>query len=206
MNRELRLECIISLPAGVMAIVVASTIVAMAHAPNVGRHHAKMKSAVRIERSHRVQRLARPRVARIAVGQNISRYTRSAENGCRAQFTYCKPGAQHTAAEVVVCRPAKMARDKPACAVVSDGIKQVFCQFAFACEGTLDRSSSRSRRTVVAQAAAGNKVALPDSGHDQNDPLASPAALLKHDARNGDPLEENSKIEATKVVLLRAAQ
>ena len=105
-----------------------------------------------------------------------------------------------------MCRPAKRARDKPTCAVVSDGVKQVFCQFAFACDDRLDRSTRPSRKAVVARAAAGNKAALLNSPHNQNSSLTPPATPLKRVAGNDDPVEENAKIEATNIALLRAAQ
>lgn len=206
MNGEVRLECIIALLAGVVAIVLASSIVAMARTPDINRHRAQIRSGV--ERSYLGHRLvaARPRVAKIAAGKNISRYTRPAGHRCRAQFTYCKPGTQRTAAEVVVCRPARSARDRPACAVVSDGIKREFCQFAFVCDGSRDRFSRPLRRVVVAQAAAGGKVALLDSARNRNSSLTSPTPLLKYVARNDHPVGENSTIEATGMALRRAAQ
>ena len=202
MNREVRLECIISLLAGVVAIILASSIVAMARTSDIGRHRAQIRSG--IERSHLGHRLvaARPRVAKIAAGKNI----RSAGHRCRAEFTYCKPGTQQTAAEVVVCRPARSARDRPACAVVSDGIKREFCQFAFVCDGSRDSFSRPLRRAVVAQAAAGGKVALLDSARNRNSSLTSPTPPLKYVARNDHPVGENSTIEATGMALRRAAQ
>lgn len=206
MNREVRLECIIALLAGVVAIVLASSIVAMARTPDINRHRAQIRSGV--EQSHLGHRFvaARPRVAKSAAGKNISRYTRPAGHRCRAQFTYCKPGTQRTAAEVVVCRPARSARDKPACAVVSDGIKRVFCQFAFACDDAHGGFFRPLRRAVVAQTAAGARVALPNSARDRNASLTLPAPPLKHIASNDHPVGENSKIEATGMALLRAAQ
>jgi len=200
-NRELRPVRIIAFLVG--AIVLASAVMAMARTPHTSRHHAQMKS--RIEQNHRVRQHvpAGQRLARIAAHGNISRYTSSAGHRCRAQFTYCKPGAQRTAAEVVVCRPAKRANDKPTCAVVSDGVKQVFCQFAFACDG---RSSHPSRKPVMARAAAGNKVALLNRPHNQNSLLMPPDAPPKPVAGNDDPVGENSKIEAANMALLRAAQ
>ena len=201
MNRELRPVRITAFLA--VAIVLASAVMAMARTPNTSRHHAQMRSG--IEQSHRGRQLvpAGPRLARIAAHGNISRYTSSVGHRCRAEFTYCKPGARRTAAEVVVCRPAKRARDKPTCAVVSDGVKQVFCQFAFACD---DRSYRPSRKAVVARAAAGSKVALLNGAQNQNSSLTPPAAPLKRVAGNDDPVEENSKIDATNIALLRAAQ
>lgn len=206
MNRDVRLECIISLLAGVVAIVLASSIVAMARTPDISRHRAQIRSGV--ERSYLGHRpvAARPRVAKIAAGRNISRDTRSAGPRCRAEFTYCKPGTQRTAAEVVVCRPARGARDRPACAVVSDGTTREFCQFAFVCDGARDRFSRSLRRAVVAQAAARGKVALPISARNRNVPLTSPAPPLKQVARNDGPVGETAKIEATGMALLGAAQ
>ena len=199
MSRALRPARIIAFLAS--AIVLASVVVAVAHTPKAGRHHAQIKS--RIEQSHRGRQLvpAGPRLARGAAQVSISRHTSVVGHRCRAQFTYCKPGAQRTAAEVVVCRPAKRTHDKPTCAVVSDGIKQVFCQFAFACNDRLDRAS---RKTVAARAV--NKVALLNSTHNQNSSLTPPTVPLKRAAGNDDPVAENSKIEATDIALLRAAQ
>ncbi|HKU55264.1 MAG TPA: hypothetical protein VJP60_07850 [Rhizomicrobium sp.] len=206
MNREVRLECIIALLAGVVAIVLASSIVAMARTPDINRHRAQNRSGV--ERSHPGHRLvaARPRVAKIAAGRNISRYIRPAGHRCRAQFTYCKPGAQQTAAEVVVCRPARSARGRPACTVVSDGMKRVFCQFAFACDDAHGGFFRPLRRAVVGQAAAGARVALPTGARDRNASATLPAPPLKHIAENDHPVEENSQIDATGMALRRAAQ
>src|SRR6478736_3508390 len=149
MSRELRPARIIAFLAS--AIVLASVVVAVAHTSKAGRHHAQIKS--RVEQSHRGRQLvpAGPRLARGAAQVSISRHTSVVGHHCRAQFTYCKPGAQRTAAEVVVCRPAK--------------------------------------RT-----------------HNQNSSLTPPTVPLKRAAGNDDPVAENSKIEATDIALLRAAQ
>jgi hypothetical protein len=88
-NRHLRLEFIGSFAAGILAILLASVIVALAHAPQSGRHHPRPVAKVQQTHHRLVHAVARRTVLR---GGPAHR--------CRAASGHCGGGAKRAAAQM----------------------------------------------------------------------------------------------------------
>ena len=111
-NRHLRIEFIGCFAAGVLTILLASVIVALAHAPQTRRHHSH--PTVKIQQTHH-------RLVHAAARKTIS-HSRQGYR-CRAGISHCGVHANRIAAQMVICRSARHGRPA-ACGRTASGVKK----------------------------------------------------------------------------------
>jgi hypothetical protein len=160
-----------------MAIILASIIIAVAQVMTTG------DAAVPPQQTEPARVLLKPPPAkpRIAMPDNIAPSAPVgdalkkllAEHRCLAEVMYFEargegPVGQAAIARVIFHRLASGGHGSTICAVVYEGAHQTFCQFTFACDGSLDRPRV-PEPWRAAQVLAARLMAAEFPGGDQTD-------------------------------------
>jgi hypothetical protein len=159
------------------AIILASIIIAVAQAVTSADAAVppQQPDPVRIELKPPVfrPRLTEPgNIAQSAlVGDALKKLL--AEHRCLAEVMYFEargegPAGQAAVAQVIFHRLASQEHGNTICAVVYEGAAQTFCQFTFACDGSLDRPRA-SEPWRAAQVLAARLMAAEFPGGDETD-------------------------------------
>ena len=159
-DKHMQMERIGNILALVMAVLLASVIVALAQTPDTVI--LTPPAAVKIE-------LTQPKPPHLLTIPGVIAPTSAAgdalkkliaEHRCLAEAMYFEArgegeAGERAVAEVILHRLAGGLHGRTICGVVYEGADQTFCQFTFACDGSLDRSKNAENwRAVQVMAAA----------------------------------------------------